>query len=138
MNDLKLKKKSWLRRRFIVSPPLKSLNDWFDTYQGMKEQILTSSAFQLVGHMGVLEIESNSKTGRVLVEVVGVPRIGFLSKDIEAQEVLVFEHPRSAFEVDFLTLNQEARAIISEIRGSISDTYHIVFDGRNLALHFFI
>lgn len=138
MAELKLKKISWLRRRFIQSVALHSLNDWSDVYEDLKREILTTSAFQLVGHKGVIQVESRSGTGHVLVEVVGVPKAGFESKDVEPQEVLVFEYPKTIFDVDFLTLKEEAKAIMSSIQKPLSETYHIVFDGNHLALHFFI
>ncbi|MBC7712632.1 MAG: hypothetical protein H7177_04810 [Rhizobacter sp.] len=138
MADFKLKKISWLRRRFIRSASLQNLNDWTDVYEDLKEQILTSSAFQLVGHKGIIEINSTSGTAHVLLEVVGVPKAGFDSRDIEPQDVLVFDHPENSFSVDFLTLKKLATAIMKGIPGPISDTYHIVFDGLNLSLHFFI
>ncbi|MBC7430378.1 MAG: hypothetical protein H7336_17320 [Bacteriovorax sp.] len=133
-----MKKISWLRRRFIRSASLHNLNDWPDAYEDLKEQILTSSAFQLVGHKKIIEISSTTSVGHVLLEVVGVPKPGFDSKDLEPQDVLVFDYPETGFNVDFLTLNQVVKGLMRGIPGPISDTYHIVFDGLNLSLHFFI
>jgi hypothetical protein len=138
MAELKLLKKFWPRRRFIHSEVLRSLNDWIDVYEELKNEILTTSAFQLVGHKRMLEIDSRTGQGYVLIEVVGIPKEGFSSKDVESREVLVFDYPISMFEVDFLTLNEEARAIMGRIQKPLSETYHIVFDGNHLALHFFI
>lgn len=138
MVDLKLKKISWLRRRFIRSRALSNLNDWSDIYEDMKKEILTETAFQLVGHKGIVEIDSLSDQAHVLVEVVGVPKAGFPSEDQEARDVLVFDYSTTVFDVDFLTLKREAQAIISGIQRPLDPLYHIVFDGHHLALHFFI
>ncbi len=138
MADLKLKKISWLRRRFIRSEALTSLNDWSDVYEDMKKAILTETSFQLVGHKGIVEIDSQSGESHVLVEVVGKPLAGFPSEDHEARDVLVMEHPDTAFNVDFLTLKKEAAGLISGIQRPLDPLYHIVFEGPNLALHFFI
>lgn len=138
MAELKLKKINWQRRRFIRSASLAELSDWSDVYEDLKANILTETAYQLVGHKSIVEIESTTGQGHVLVEVVGVPKAGFPSEDVEPREVLVFDFQKSAFNVDFLALKHEAKAIMSGISHRLDSTYHIVFDGDHLALHFFI
>lgn len=138
MSELKLKKISWQRRRFIRSKALLSLSDWSDVYEDIKKLILTETAFQLVGHKGIVEIDSQTGKAHVLVEVVGVPKTGFSSEDHEPRDVLVFDYPRTIFEVDFMTLKKEAAGLIVGIQKSLGPVYHIVLDGHHLALHFFI
>ena len=138
MAEIKLKKIAWLRRRFVKSELLPDLLAWSDVTQDLKEAIQSTSAFQLLGEQAIVEIDSLTGLGHVLVEVVGVPKSEFPSIDFEAREVLVFDYPKSGFEVDFMTLMQEAKTIISGISRPVDTRYHIVFDGNHLALHFFI
>ena len=127
-----------MRRRFVRSEILSNLNDWSDVFVDLKRTILASSAFQLVGSKSVVEIDTSTSKASVLIEVVGVPKTGILTEDHNPCEILVFEFPENAFNVDFLTLKSEAEAIISGIAQRLKPVYHIVFDGNHLALHFFI
>jgi len=138
MVELKLKKINWQRRRFIRSESLKELSDWSDVFEDLKKQILTETVFQLVGLKTIVEIEAASGLGHVLVEVVGTPQVGFPSVDMEACEVLSFDYQASAFDVDFVTLQHEAKAIRNGIHHPLRPLYHIVFDKDHLSLHFFI
>jgi hypothetical protein len=138
MAYLKLKKKSWLRRRFIKSPILDNLEDWSDCYLDLKRQILTTSSYQMVGGKRIIEIDGSSGSGRILIEVVGVPNLGFDTIDVPPRDVLTWDSPESLFEVDFLALKQEAEDIIQAISGLKSSSYHIVLEGSHLSLHFFI
>ncbi len=127
-----------MRRRFIRSALLSNPDNWSDVYEDIKTQVLETSAFQLVGNKGIVEVNSKSGETYVLVEVVGVPRFGIQTEDHEARTVLTFEHPDSAYKVDFLTLKQDAEAIIGGMQQRLDPCYHIVFDSHHLALHFFI
>ena len=139
MAALKLKKMTWLRKRFAKSEALSNALDWMDVSESMKDSLLTSSSFQLVEAQKSI-IEMNVKTGNaaVLIEVVGVPSTSIQTIDVGPSEALVYEYPMSVFDVDFLTLNKEASAIMAGIDHPLEEAFHIVFDGTHLALHFFI
>jgi hypothetical protein len=138
VSSLKIKKSSWARRRFIESAPLKSVEAWMDEASRIKQQILTDSSFQLVGDKVHLQVNSGTDVARVLVEVLGIPRAGLNVVDLEPCEVLVYNYPEDLFSVDFLTLKKTAVELKSKLSYSVAEDYHIVFEGKNLALHFFI
>lgn len=138
MAAIKLKKINWQRRRFIASAELHDLTTWMDADQALKRRILTDSTYQLVGKKSIVEMSSKTGTGRLLLEVVGVPKTDLPTFDVEAQTTLVWESSEEAFKMDFSALKEQAQQIIKASSQGINDTYHIVLDGPKLELHFFI
>jgi hypothetical protein len=138
METIKLKKRSVPRKRFVISERLNSLDTWFFDYESMKNLILTNSAFQLVGKKVVLEIDEKSNSSSILIEVVGVPSMDLITIDSASREVLIYEYPKSVFDVDFKEVRKVAKGLINSTLGLSETTYHIVFDGSHLSLHFFI
>ena len=138
MASFKIQKKSWLRRRFIKSEALHAIEGWSDVSEKLKEKILTDSTYQLVGNKVVLAINAETQETHILVEVLGIPKEGFQILDFEPRECLLYEHPETIFDVDFLTLKDRGRDLIKGIPHHLEDSYHIVFEGEKIALHFFI
>ncbi|AUN98652.1 hypothetical protein DOM21_07850 [Bacteriovorax stolpii] len=138
MAAIKLKKINWQRRRFIASGDLHDLDLWMDADQTLKKRILTDSTYQLVGKKSIVEISTKTGKGRLLLEVVGVPKTDLPTFDVEAQTTLIWESPKEAFKVDFSALKVQAQQVIKGSNLAINDTYHIVLDGPKLELHFFI
>lgn len=138
MAAIKLKKINWQRRRFIASAELHDLSLWMDAEQALKRRILTDSTYQLVGKKSIVEMSSKTGTGRLLLEVVGVPKTDLPTFDVEAQTTLVWESAEEAFKMDFSALKEQAQQVIKASSQGINDTYHIVLDGPKLELHFFI
>lgn len=104
----------------------------------LREKILMDSAYQLIGQKVLLSINSRTQELRVMIEVLGIPKIGLSFTDIESKEGLIYEFPESAFDVDFLTIKKRAEDIIKAVSYNLEDNYHIVLEGKNLGLHFFI
>ncbi len=138
MAAIKLKKINWQRRRFIASAELLDLSLWMDADLLLRQKILTDSTYQLVGRKSIVEMSANFKKGRLLLEVVGVPKSDLPTFDVEAQTTLVWESPEEAFKVDFLALKERAGQVLQGSKQSLNDTYHIVLDGPKLELHFFV
>jgi len=141
MGAYKIKKTAWLRRRFIQSEALLGLESWFDVSEKLKEIIKTDSTFQLVGDKTILSLDSKdlkSQNAHVLVEVLGIPKINLKIKDLEPCELLIYQCPEAAFSVDFETLKARALDMMGVIKLPLEDHFHIVSDGLNLELHFFI
>lgn len=138
MKSHKIKKISWPRRRFIQSAALSGPLDWSDEGSVLREKILMDSAYQLVGDIFFLRANRKTEDLTVMIEVLGIPKIGLSFKDYEACTGLVYEFPESAFDVDFLTIKKRAEEIMRGVSYNLDDNYHIVLEGKNLALHFFI
>ena len=138
MSAIKLKKVSWLRRRFVKSEELADLSLWMDEDQKLREKMKTESGLQLVGRKSIIETNSKTQKGHLLLEVVGITQPGFLTQDVSESNVLVLECPEGPFHTDFLALNKKALQIINGTAHSISENYHIVLSGTKLELHFFI
>lgn len=138
MAAYKIKKSARLRKRFIQSEALERFESWFDISEKLKNQIKTDSTFQLVGDK--TEISINLKTGisHVLVEVLGIPKDGFKILDQEPHELLIYACPETSFEIDFESIKARASDLMGVITHRLEDTFHIVSDGLNLELHFFI
>lgn len=134
----KLKKMTWLRRRFIKGKVLLNLETWMDEAEGLKQRILTDSTFQLVGNKVILSFNPETQDGHVLFEVLGIPGSTLQYYDQEPGETLVCDLGISAFDVDFLTIIKRAVDLKRQIAHSLEESFHIVFEGRNLTLHFFI
>ena len=138
MGAYKIKKKAWLRRRFIQSEALLDLGSWFDVSEKLKEISKTDSTFQLIGDKSIMALDSKSENAYVLVEVLGIPKINLKIVDLEACELFVYQCSETAFSVDFETLKTRALDLMSVIKLPLEDHFHIVSDGLNLELHFFI
>jgi hypothetical protein len=138
MAAYKIKKIAWLRRRFIQSEALLGLESWFDVSEKLKELIKTDSTFQLVGDKTILSLDSKSQNAHVLVEVLGIPKINLKIVDHEPCELLIYQCPETAFSIDFATLKARALDLMGVIKLPLEDHFHIVSDGLNLELHFFI
>lgn len=138
MAAFKIKKLSRLRRRFIQSEALASLESWFDVSEKLRDQIKTDSTFQIVGDKAHLSFNSKSQMAHVLVEVLGIPQVGHQILDSEACEFMVYKCPEAPFEVDFAAIKARALDLMSVINLPLESAYHIVSDGLNLELHFFI
>ena len=137
-NSHKIKKTSWLRRRFVISnTPLDPLS-WSDLSSELKQKILIDSAYQLVGDKTILKVSDKNSDTQVMIEVLGIPKLGLDFIDLEAAECLEYEFPECAFDVDFLTVKERAAELMRAVSYNLEDEYHIVLSGRNLALHFFI
>jgi hypothetical protein len=134
----KLKRLTWLRRRFIKGKALRNLESWMDEAEILKNKILTDSTFQLVGNKVILSFNPETQSGHVLFEVLGIPGSTLQYYDQEPGETLVCDLEVSAFDVDFLTIINRAVALKRQIAHHLEDSFHIVFEGRNLTLHFFI
>lgn len=138
MKSHKIKKTSWLRRRFIKSKALLEVLSWTDEASALREQILMDSAYQLVGDKVIVNINRKTQDAHVMIEVLGIPKIGLAFTDLEASTSLVYDFEESAFDVDFLTIKKRAEEIFRAVSYNLEDNYHIVFKAHNLALHFFI
>jgi hypothetical protein len=138
MAAYKIKKSARLRKRFIQSEALDKLEDWLDVSEKLKNQIKTDSTFQLVGDKTVVSINSVTQIGHVLVEVLGIPKVGLKHIDQEPCEFLLYSCPESAFDIDFETIKARAIDLMGVITHRLEDSFHIVSDGLNLELHFFI
>lgn len=138
MAAYKIKKLSKLRRRFIESEALDKLENGFDISEKLKNQIKTDSTFQLIGDKTTISINSKTQIGHVLVEVLGIPKDGFRIFDQEPCELLLYTCPETSFEIDFETVKARAADLMGVITHRLEDTFHIVSDGLNLELHFFI
>lgn len=138
MASITVKKKTWQRRRFIPSDALLNLHAWMDVAEDLKQRIFRDSTFQLLGNKTILEMNSQTGQGRVLLEVTGVPRASFESFDTIPTEVLVMECPESVFNLDFMTLKNRAAEVQKAISAPVALTYHIVLSGTKLELHFFV
>lgn len=138
MAAFKIKKSARLRSRFIQSEALNKFESWFDISEKLKDQIKTDSTFQLVGDKTMLTIDTKTQTSHVLVEVLGIPKVGFKIIDQEPCELLIYSFPESAFEIDFDTVKARASDLMGVITHRLEDSFHIVSDGLNLELHFFI
>lgn len=138
MAAYKIKKIAWLRRRFIQSEALLGLESWFDVSEKLKEIIKTDSSYQLVGDKTILRMDSKSQNAHVLVEVLGIPKINLKTIDVEAGELLIYQCPETAFSIDFDNLKARALDLMGVINLQLEDHFHIVSDGLNLELHFFI
>ena len=134
----RIKKTSWLRRRFIESPPLKNLETWVDEAAVLKARIHNESTYQVVGDKTILRVNSHSGRVTVLIEVLGIPQINLPYIDLEPTETLICAVAESALDVDFLTLMDRADTLRSKITYSLESDFHIVLEGQNLTLHFFI
>lgn len=134
----KVKKISWSRRRFIVSAPLKNLEAWIDEAAALKTSIHTNSTYQIVGDKTILRVDSLTGACCVLIEVLGIPQFNMPYQDLEPVETLQCELSECPFEVDFLTLLDRADTLRSRIGHDLESKFHIVLEGRNLTLHFFI
>jgi hypothetical protein len=134
----KIKKTSWLRRRFIQGKALRNLDTWLDEAEILKNKILTDSTYQLVGDKVILSFNPLTKIGHVLFEVLGIPGSSLQYVDLEPGDTLICELELGPFDVDFLTVIARAEALKQKITHSLEETFHIVFEGHNLALHFFI
>jgi hypothetical protein len=140
MKEIKLTKMRWGRRRFVVSPLQGPIENWFDEYIQLEEKIRKNSAFQRIGQKALIEVDSTTKKGSILVEVVGTPTSGDIYFDLEPQDVFIHELDSSSFLMSF----EEIAGIVQIIRGNkgliglgLSNYYHIVNDEEKLALHFF-
>lgn len=138
MGAIKLKKTNWLRRRFAFGPELSELDFWMDSDLSLRQKILTDSTYQLVGKKSILEISTKTKKGRLLLEVVGIPKENLPTFDFPPQETLVYEVQEEAFKVDFSALFAVMDKVTNGASHSINDTCHIVLEGAKLELHFFI
>lgn len=138
MAAYKIKKTARLRRRFIESEALERFESWFDISEKMKEQIKTDSTFQIVGDKSIVEVNYKTQVSHVLVEVLGIPQAGLQISDQEPSELLIYDFPESSFEIDFGAITVRAADLMSVITHRLEHSYHIVFDGLNLSLHFFI
>lgn len=138
MAAYKIKKSARLRKRFILSEALSNLEDGLDISEKLKDQIKTDSTFQLVGDKTIISFNPKTQIGHVLVEVLGIPKVGFKLLDIEPCELLVYNCPESAFEIDFEAIKARASDLMGVITHRLEDSFHIVFNGSNLELHFFI
>lgn len=138
MAAYKIKKSARLRSRFIQSEALDKFEIGFDISEKLKDQIKTDSTFQLVGDKTVISYNAVTQSCHVLVEVLGIPKVGFKLIDQEPCELLQYACPESAFEIDFETLKARASDLMGVITHRLEDTFHIVSDGLNLELHFFI
>ena len=138
MSAYKIKKSAWLRRRFIQSEILPNLESWFDISEKLKELSKTDSTFQLLGDKSIIAIDKNSQNSHVLVEVLGIPKVNLNVVDFEPCELLIYQYPQTAFSIDFETVKARALNLMSVITTPLEDHFHIVSDGLNLELHFFI
>jgi hypothetical protein len=138
MAAYKIKKSARLRSRFIQSEALDKFGMGFDISEKLKDQIKTDSAFQLVGDKTIISHNAKTQISYVLVEVLGIPKVGFKLIDHGPCELLQYVCPESAFEIDFETLLGRASDLMGVITHRLEDTFHIVSDGLNLELHFFI
>ncbi len=138
MSAYKIKKSAWLRRRFIQSEMLLNLESWYDVSEKLKELSKTESSFQLLGDKSILSINKKSNRAHVLVEVLGIPKLNLKVVDFEPCELLIYQYPQSAFSIDFETVIARAFNMMSVIASPLKDDFHIVSDGLNLELHFFI
>ena len=138
MGAYKIKKSAWLRRRFIQSEILLDLESWFDVSEKLKEISKTDSTFQLLGDKSIMSMDSKTQNAYVLVEVLGIPKINYKVVDLEPCELLIYQYPQTAFDIDLVTLKARALSLMSVIMTPLEDHFHIVSDGLNLELHFFI
>lgn len=138
MAAYKIKKSARLRRRFIQSEALDNLSLWFDISESLKEKIKTDSTFQIIGDKSIVSVNPQTGVAHVMVEVLGIPKEGLKMIDLDPCELLIYDFPESAIEVDFDTIKTRARELSKVITHRLEDSYHIVFDGINLGLHFFI
>lgn len=138
MAAYKIKKSARLRRRFIQSEALERFESWFDISEKLKDQIKTDSTFQLIGDKTVISINRKTGISHVLVEVLGIPKDGFKIIDQEPSELLIYNCPETPFEIDFESVKARAADLMRVITHRLEDTFHIVSDGLNLELHFFI
>lgn len=134
----KVKKIHWSRRRFIVSPALKNLESWVDEAAALKSKIHTDSTYQIVGDKIILRVDSLTGAAHVLIEVLGIPQFNMPYIDFEPVDTLQCELSEGPFDVDFLTLLDRADTLRSRIGHDLESEFHIVLEGRNLTLHFFI
>lgn len=138
MAAYKIKKSAQLRKRFIQSEALDNNESGFDVSEKLKDQIKTDSTFQIVGDKTIFRINPKTQISHVLVEVLGIPKVGFKILDLEPCELLVYSCPESAFEIDIEALKARAADLMGVITHRLEDSFHIVFNGLNLELHFFI
>ena len=138
MATQKIKKTSWLRRRFIKGSALQNPDSWVDEAFGLRKKIRSDSTFQLVGDKAELQVSFTRDEIHVLIEVLGIPQMGLSIIDQEPSEVLIYEFSEKAFEVDFATLKERAHELKRKISYPLEDSFHIVSEAENLALHFFI
>lgn len=138
MAAYKIKKTVRLRRRFIESEALERFESWFDISENLKEHIKTDSTFQIVGDKSVIAVNYKTQVGHVLVEVLGIPKVGLQIVDQEPCELLIYDFPESSFEIDFEAITTRAADLMKVITHRLEHSYHIVFNGLNLSLHFFI
>lgn len=138
MSTYKLKKIQWVRKRFVESEVLLSLGSWFDESFKLKEFIKLNSNFQLVGDKTIVKFDLKTSRANILVEVLGIPKINLKIIDYEPCDLLIYQCPETAFLLDFDALKARALDLMGGISLQLEEHFHIVSDGPNLELHFFI
>ncbi len=153
MKKLQLKKTSFIRKRFLKTPPLKKPEEWLVELENLKEFIREKSNLQMVGTKIYFEITKKSELPRMMLEVIGTPvqegllafKLGLELFDQEDSEVYVHKLSKiDLFSTDFRELIQTGRTFYRSIdkllAGSEShfyETFRLVFDNEKIELHFF-
>ena len=144
--NLKLKKKTVLRQRFLKAPVFPDLAEWVTELSSLKNFLSTSSNYQIVGNQVHFEVSASNTSPQLMLQVIGLPmnfdQNGPVMVDREAREILIHELAgQDIFSIDFKQLLLKAEnlhlSLKEQMGSSLGDVYDIVFVGEKIELHFF-